>query len=409
MSTLVHITPQLPPAIDGVGDYCWNLWQHWPEPQPDWEFLVARGADETQGKFPQLKAREFALNAASLAKALEQAQSDTVVLHYVGYAYQPKGIPVWLPRALAQWRNASRIRCPASRRLVVMFHEMYARSSPLRSPFWVAPIARQIIRQLVALSDAWVTSCDRYFNQLTTEFGAVPEAGRMVPIASNVPPPANLHWNGSLAPRRRVLVFGLAKTRLWALERHWRALRALQRAGLIEHITLMGKGPEAHDERTWQRFAKRIGDGVKWRKRFDLTTAEISRELARHDVGLLANAPDVLTKSGVFAAFATHGVVPMISVSGDAPVTPALRGALLVNDERSTVARIVQLLRDGANWRERREKLLKVAGNELAWPGIAQAWSGVLQKAEARQRTASAVEANARRGLQTQATLEVSA
>jgi hypothetical protein len=385
MSTIVHITPQLPPAIDGVGDYCWNLWKHWPEPRPEWQFAVTRGADDTMAMWPHTKVREFELNAASLRNALEQSHAATVVLHYVGYAYQPKGIPLWLPQALCEWRSGAtdgNSRSPiVARRIVVMFHEMYARSSPLRSPFWVAPFAKKIIRELVALSDAWLTSCERYFTQLVTEFGARAEAGRIIPIASNIPAEA-MNLDERRAENQRIVVFGLAKTRLWALERHWRFLRELSRAGLLEHITLLGKRPELDDERAWQRWADRIGSGANWRKGFNLSNAEISSELTQHDIGLLANEPDILTKSGVFAALATHGVLPIISTPRGEVLPECVQEAALANDDAEAIPSLVQSLRDTEWIKSRRERLLAFAARELHWPGIARSWSEVLPRTD---------------------------
>jgi len=379
MSSLVHIAPQLPPAIDGVGDYCWNLWHHWPEAGPDWTFLVTRGAAATRAVWSEADVREFECGAASLGAALEQTGCDTVLLHYVGYAYQPKGIPLWLPGALEQWKRGA-----PGRRLVIMFHEMYARSSPLRSPFWVTPFARRIIRQLVALSDGWVTSCNRYFRQLTTEFGARPSDGRIIPIGSNIPlaSPLAPQWfgNGGLTPKFRFVLFGLAKTRLWALEKHGRLLRTLGTTGMLEHVTLLGKHPEPEDERTWQRFANGAGENISWRKRFDLSGADVSSELANHDFGLLANEPDILTKSGVFAALATHGVIPIVADSHYCSLPRIFHNAALVNeDTRYSVAAALRALRDAPSLNDMRERLLALADSELAWPRITQIWKNVLE------------------------------
>jgi hypothetical protein len=379
MSSLVHIAPQLPPAIDGVGDYCANLWRHWPEPEPDWTFLVTHGARETATAWNEIDVREFERNASSLGASLEQTDCDTVLLHYVGYAYQPKGIPVWLPGALEQWKRHN-----SKRRLVIMFHEMYARSSPLKSPFWVAPLARRIIRQLVTLSDAWVTSCNRYFRQLTTEFGARPTAGRIIPIGSNIPLRSLLFpkWigNGDITPKFRFVVFGLAKTRCWALEKHWRLLRALGQDGMIEYVTLLGKRPVPQDERAWKRYADSAGENISWRQRFDLNSADVSHELAAHDFGLLANEPDILTKSGVFAALATHGVIPIVADSRHCAL-PRLfhHSALLNRDTRDSAAAVLSMLRDAAGLNEMRDGLLTLASSELGWCRIAQTWKNVLE------------------------------
>jgi hypothetical protein len=377
MSPIIHIIPQLPPAIDGVGDYCANLWKHWPESgsNPHWKFLVAHGADETRQFLPDMDVREFALNANSLSAALNNAHGDVLVLHYVGYAYQPKGMPIWLPGAIQKWKSAQ-----SRRRLVTMFHEMYARSSPLRSPFWVAPFARRIIGELVTMSEAWVTNCDRYFNQLITQFNARAELGRMLPIGSNIPLVAAIAQPRPKIPPLRVVVFGLAKTRLWALERHWQLLRAMHERGLIESITLLGKGNEPEDERAWQRLAGRVGS-VSWRKRFDLTGEEISHELAGHDLGLLANEPDLLTKSGVFAALAMHGVVPILSAASHAAVPAFAMSAVLANDETpGSITSQIEILRDPKRLQQTREDLVNSTAEHLAWPRITQRWHEILQR-----------------------------
>jgi hypothetical protein len=380
MSSVVHIAPQLPPAIDGVGDYVANLWKYWPDSTVDWKFLVTRGIEETRNAWPEMQVRTFDLNEDSLATALDLAGAEVAILHYVGYAYQPKGMPIWLPRAIQHWKNAQ-----PGRRLVTMFHEMYAKSSPLRSPFWVAPFARRIIRDLVQLSDAWVTNCDRYLNQLITEFNARAEFGRMLPIGSNIPLVAS---NGLARPNHlpfRVVVFGLARTRLWALERHWQLLRAMQERGLIESITLLGKSNEPEEERDWQRFASRIGITAS-KKKFDLPGEDISRELATHDFGLLANEPDILTKSGVFAALANHGVIPILAASAPAALPAFTTEAVLVNDgSPTTIATLLETIRDSIRLQRTREQLIKAAAEHLAWPRITRRWQEVLQRITATQ------------------------
>jgi hypothetical protein len=230
------------------------------------------------------------------------------------------------------------------------------------------------------LSEAWVTNCDRYLNQLITQFNARAELGRMLPIGSNIPLAASVARPGPKIPPLRVAVFGLAKTRLWALERHWQLLRAMHERGLIESITLLGKSNDAEDERPWQRIADRIGN-VPWRKSFDLTGEEISHELAGHDLGLLANEPDVLTKSGVFAALAMHGVVPILSASSHAALPAFTTNAVLVNDDTpASSATLLEIIRDPIRLQQTREHLVKTTAEHLAWPRITLRWHEILQR-----------------------------
>jgi hypothetical protein len=154
---------------------------------------------------------------------------------------------------------------------------------------------------------------------------------------------------------------------------------ALAGAGLIEHVTLLGKQPEPEDERAWQQFAIAMKGKVSWRKQFDLSAADVSRELAEHDCGLLANEADILTKSGVFAALAAHGVIPVVAGGGTRGPSPAFDRAVLINDEsgESTTA-VLEALANPAACRERREQLLAFVRARLAWPRITESWNAML-------------------------------
>ena len=379
MTSLTHIAPQLPPAIDGVGDYCWNLWRHWPEENPDWKFLVARNAKATSAHWPEVIVNEFTSEKFSLAESLEQSDCEIAVLHYVGYGFQPKGIPIWLPGEIERWKRAD-----SRRRFVTMFHEMDARSSPVRSPFWVAPIARHIIGQLVRLSDAWVTSCERYFDQLTTDFGANSGLGHIIPIGSNIPyvalPPGEWRGEKKTKKRFRFVVFGLARTRLWALERHWKLLRAVREADALESITLLGAREGTAEARARERLASAIGGDLKWNAAFDLPASEVSEHLAGHDFGLLANEPDIVTKSGVFAALAEHGVIPIISTREHQSVPRALATSVIPNSEQPDhIKTTLEFLRDTARLQQMRDNLREFAAKELAWPRIASSWRAALR------------------------------
>jgi hypothetical protein len=81
------------------------------------------------------------------------AQFDTLLLHYVGYGYAKRGCPLWLVAALRQWRQAK-----SSRRLVTMFHEVYASSNrPWNSQFWTSSTQKKIATDLVNCSDLVMT------------------------------------------------------------------------------------------------------------------------------------------------------------------------------------------------------------------------------------------------------------
>ena len=104
MSTVLHLVPHFAPQIDGVGDYARLLARQWRSDRgPESRFLIgdprwdAGGAD---GEFAvaRVEARDEAVLAAALAG------ETRVLLHYVGYGYDRRGVPGWLPAGLARWR-----------------------------------------------------------------------------------------------------------------------------------------------------------------------------------------------------------------------------------------------------------------------------------------------------------------
>jgi len=121
-----HIVPAVPPEFNGLGDYAGQLWRHWPEPRPEWHVAALRVPAGAAEAWPGVAFHPFRPNAESLLEALLESRADVVALHYVGHGYHPKGVPLWLPKALARWKSAT------GGRLVTFFHELCATGKPKR-------------------------------------------------------------------------------------------------------------------------------------------------------------------------------------------------------------------------------------------------------------------------------------
>jgi glycosyltransferase involved in cell wall biosynthesis len=247
-----------------------------------------------------------------------------------------------------------------------------------------------VIRRLVHVSDAWITSCTKYADQLVNEFSASRELGARIPIAANVPAATELSedrlWSLDFGRKLRIAVFGLPNTRLTALRRHGRLLRALVSAGLVDSMLLIGKSD--HSPRYLQRLAEQQRQiGGVWRSFFDLPPMQVAETLADCDVGLVANEPDTLTKSGVFAALSTNGVVAIVASSGNAPVPGPFNDCVLLNDEQAGVDAIVAELRGTNRMTARRRATLRAARAELSWDRVAMAFRDAMAMAKSPSRT----------------------
>jgi len=242
---------------------------------------------------PRRQARFLADTIHSLS---DETKAHAVLLHLVGYGYHKRGVPLWLVQGLRMWsRRADRVP------LLTIFHELYATGRPWRSAFWASPLQKQIARSILRLSSAAITPTDRQRKHLSEwKDGRAIEITTM-PVFSNVGEPGC----GS-APHTRnaaAVVFGLAgvEDRLFGIYRQdmERVIAALR----IEKI--LDVGP---------RFSSvpRILAGVPVISKGVLAHGAVSELLQRARFGFIAYPLDFIGKSGVFAAYAAHGVVPIV-------------------------------------------------------------------------------------------------
>jgi len=132
--SILQIVPRLPGSLDGVGDYALLLAQE----------LRARAGIDTK----------FVAPPFPLARPNELADCCGIVLHYVNYGYQSRGVPRKLPTRLRELKQS------VGGKFITIFHELYATAPPWRSAFWLRRLQKSIARDVVGLSDASVVSSE---------------------------------------------------------------------------------------------------------------------------------------------------------------------------------------------------------------------------------------------------------
>lgn len=347
--------------------------------------LVMNGAEQSQAHWPELPVRQFEKGRDALAAALEESGARLAVLQYVGYGYAKNGAPVWLPEALARWKESN----PA-RRVLVMFHELYAVGPVWKRAFWTTGRQRRVVHDLLAVADHWITSCPRYWKQLQQEFWADKRHGRLIPIGANILPAEKTvprTWDFNSHGKLNIVVFGLPRTRLRALETHEALLKTLQARGWIGRITLLGKrNDRPRFAKASEKFKKRIAPPSVWCELVDLNPQELSQVLLAHDLGLVGNEPDTLTKSGVFAALCAHGVLPVVRLEkieyADERVMPAVM-SYAGNDWglRDMAAKLL----DDSYIRAKQNALQILAEDYLHWSRIAAGFASSVAGFEERR------------------------
>jgi hypothetical protein len=300
--TLIQVVPRRAAEPDGVADSALALAR---------TLRAFRGANsvflsgtpsvdampvEDEWKTVCVPKRQAQILADTVQLLSAETNARAVVLHFSGYGYQKRGVPLWLVQGLRIWsRRAGNVP------LFTIFHELYATGRPWQSSFWVSPLQKQVARSILKLSSAAITPTDLYRKQLSEWHDGRSIEVRAMPVFSNVGEPGL-----SSAPRTRsaaAVVFGLAgvEDRLFGIYRP--DLERIIAALGIEKI--FDIGPRFSSVPATLAGVPVISKGV-------LPQGAVSELLQRARFGFVAYPLDFIGKSGVFAAYAAHGVVPIV-------------------------------------------------------------------------------------------------
>ena len=243
-----------------------------------------------------LPRRQGRILADTIRSLSAETRAGALLLHFSGYGYQNRGVPLWLAHGLRLWRQRAG-RMP----LITTFHELYATGRPWQSAFWLSPVQRQIARGILALSSVAITSTNLHSRRLSGWEGGGDKIITAMPVFSNVGEPGC-----GAAPCARdatAVVFGLAgvEDRLFGIYRP-EVERAVSTLGIRQIVDV---GP---------RLSPMPGHlaGVPFVSKGPLPQRAVSDLLHRARFGFVAYPVDVIGKSGVFAAYAAHGVVPIV-------------------------------------------------------------------------------------------------
>jgi hypothetical protein len=226
----------------------------------------------------------------------DETNARAVVLHFSGYGYQKRGVPVWLAHGLRIWsRRASGVP------LLTIFHELYATGRLWQSAFWVSPLQKQIARSILNLSSAAITPIDLCSKRLREWRDGDTTKITAMPVFSNVGEPGC--GPAPCARTATAVVFGLAgvEDRIYGIYRP-----EIERIILALGIeSIFDVGPRLSSIPRTLAGVPIISKGV-------LPQGTLSELLQCARFGLVAYPLDYIGKSGIFAAYAAHGIVPIV-------------------------------------------------------------------------------------------------
>lgn len=299
LTNVYSIVPRLPPSIDGVGDYALNLARqlrkdfniqtHFIVGNPTWI-----GASEIEG-FPVSQVKDS--NSNQLTSLLSGDRPYPVLLHYVGYGYAQRGCPIWLVDGLHRWKSLH-----PQRSLVTMFHEIYASSNlPWTSTFWLSPLQKNLVARLAKLSDRCITSKQLYADMIVQLSQGKHKQVPALPVFSNIgepeKPPLDLCQR-----QQQLVVFGGIANRA-------RVYRDCQ--AILEYVCCSLNIQKILDIGTSTGITPTFIGKVPILELGEQPADKISSILADSIAGFFDYNPEYLGKSGVFAAYCAHGLLPI--------------------------------------------------------------------------------------------------
>jgi hypothetical protein len=197
---------------------------------------------------------------------------------------------------MQKWRKIQPRTC-----LIGIFHELFACNHIWNSSFWLSPAQRHITRELWRLCDYGLTTNDTYAGHLAAWCPTKRNQLKVLPVFSNVGEPETV-LPFSQRPAQ-MAVFGAAgvEQAIYGKPISERS-SAITTALAIQNVIDIGERVTSVPARLGPAVVASMGR---------LSGRLVSRHLRACRYGLLNYDVGRLGKSGVFAAYAAHGVIPI--------------------------------------------------------------------------------------------------
>ncbi len=285
---IVQISPTFPPNIGGVGNYTKLLADFLKRKGINSKILISDHLDNENKK-----QNLFGKNNTNLNSLLENTSSKEVILHFSGYGYASRGLCFNLIRSLEKWKQISK-----SRKLITIFHEIYATGPIYRMSYWTSLPQKYLAKKLLKLSNiALVTSKQNYIT-----LSSFDKKKKLIysNVFSNI---GELKKNRKLQTRKNIaIIFG----------------NTYQKEILYNDILINKNQYESILKKMSVKKIIDIGPKIEISKKIKFIDIKrvgvrsknyISLLLRNSKAGLVFYPVSQMTKSGIVAAYASHGLV----------------------------------------------------------------------------------------------------
>jgi hypothetical protein len=301
---ILQIVPRAPGSHDGVGDYALKLAERLASDHG----LETAFASAAPSSVSQVANFRIVAPLSAITKG-DRKSVPHIILHYVNYGYHERGVPTHLPRFLRSLREAS------DGALVTIFHELYASAPPWRSAFWLQPMQKSIARAVARLSDSCVVSSETMRDLLRN---LAPESNITVhPVVSTLGEPTFASAQFVRRNPHRWSIFGGQHLLQRSLRSFRQRLPFIPETFAPKELFILGGSDNPGIRRELGRIrdlACHYHPAIEARAASDILS---SCSFGWMDYFRQRNvSTDIILKSGSFASYCAHGVIPVLSQAG---------------------------------------------------------------------------------------------
>ncbi len=282
---LAILSPAFPPVSNGLGDYSVRI------ASALQERISISFVGTAQYPKPKLDDYyEIEKNAYSLTEFVQSNDINHLLINYSNYGYQKKGTPLWLSDALRTLRRTENVN------VITFFHEIYASGKAWQSSFWLHPFQKGIFRQIYNFSDFTLCSNERVERLISKQVSDYGAKNLNIGLFSNIPEPENSpHWQNR---KNCVVIFGSTGRRN-SIYSNVNLLNAWIQQNEITELWDIGPGFPVFQKDQLSCPVEIFGE---------LKSEVVSDLMQQARFGLIDYPDSLLGKSGIFAAYAAHGI-----------------------------------------------------------------------------------------------------
>ena len=293
------IVPQMPPSVDGVADYTYQILCHSAKLEKS-IIIVAKNLHKSKEHLAAYSILKLPRSSTQLSSLLDQYNVNIVLLHYSAFGFSKRGCPISLLRAIKVWKEKH-----PNNKLIFMVHELWYTTKPWKLGFYSQLLHKWFLLLTLRQASKIFTSTDGYCDTLRKRFSSAKVT--VLPVGSNIIPKRQPSTQDKV--RNTWILLGRQANRVSALQDFATWLPRLCDAGLLIQISVVGPTDNESLAELEYTLLYSLLPADKVVQYGALESVQLSNLLSTCEYGMFSQTPLSWQKSGIFMAYAAHCIV----------------------------------------------------------------------------------------------------